>query len=357
MSAEHEKYMRHCLEAAARACAFVAPNPMVGSCIVIDKTIISSGIHEKYGAPHAEVNAIRGASRSDFTRATLYVTLEPCSHFGKTPPCVDAIIAAQIPRVVSATQDPNPRVAGNGFEKLRGHGVEVIENILRDEARFLNRRFFSAHQKKRPYVILKWAETADGFIAREDFSSKWISSEQSRTLVHQWRSEEQAILVGTRTALHDDPELTVRAVPGTNPLRVVLDPHGTLPPTRKLWGNEAPTLCVTGTPRAPYGNEEVLLISNQIPLFPQVLEALHARGINSLIVEGGAHTLQQIIDAGTWDESRVFRSPARFIRGIAAPRLPTASTVPHELLKDYAENSADDLLHIQYNPDLVTLFK
>ncbi len=351
---QHEKYIRHCIDSAASALRDVAPNPMVGACVVIDDEIVASGIHERYGEAHAEVNAIANAAGADLQRATLYVTLEPCSHHGKTPPCVDAIIAANIPRVVAATRDPNPRVAGSGFAALKNQGIEVVEDILAAEARFLNKRFFTFHKKGRPYVILKWAHTSDGFIARKDYTSKWISSPESRALVHRWRGEEQAILIGTRTALHDDPELTARDAQGKNPLRLVIDANGTLPAARKLWQPTARTVRFTGAASGPHDSEEVFILDRNYDLFPQILAMLHERSILSVIVEGGAETLRRILADGLWDEARIFECPSRFEEGIPAPHLESFASA-HPLLAERRQLIAGDSLRILYNPEVSTI--
>jgi diaminohydroxyphosphoribosylaminopyrimidine deaminase/5-amino-6-(5-phosphoribosylamino)uracil reductase len=314
--------MRQAIELAARGGRAVMPNPMVGAVLVCDGQVIGQGYHERYGGPHAEVHAVRSViDQSLLSRASAYVTLEPCSHFGKTPPCADLIIAARIPHVVVGCRDPFPAVSGNGIQKLRTAGVAVEEGILLPECWWMNRRFLVAHAERRPYIILKWAETSDGFIARDDYSSKWISGELSRELVHRWRSEEMAIMVGTRTALVDDPSLTVRHVNGTNPLRVVLDLDGKIPQTAKLYNDDAPSLFVTERAFEDRDNCECSVVDRNSPIVPQILEQLYARNVTSLIVEGGAVTLQQFLDLGLWDEIRQFQSGVCFGGGIKAPSL------------------------------------
>jgi diaminohydroxyphosphoribosylaminopyrimidine deaminase / 5-amino-6-(5-phosphoribosylamino)uracil reductase len=338
-----EKYMLFCLELAASALGKVAPNPMVGAALVYNDQIISKGIHEFYGGPHAEVNALNLELVPEvLNNSHLYVTLEPCNHFGKTPPCTELIIKSGVKNVVIATRDPNPLVCGSGIKKLKENGINVTENILNTEARFLNRRFFTFHQKQRPYIILKWAETSDGFIAREDFSSKWISSEESRNLVHQWRKEEQAVLVGTRTAKFDNPELTVRHVDGRNPLRLVIDRENILPKTLNLWDDQADTICFTTKPRKAYFNEEVHLICHDQDLWEQILAELYKRNIQSLIIEGGRETLNYLIKNNLWDEARVFKSNNEFGSGIKAPEF------DHEEISQ-VQNIATDRLFTYYN--------
>ena len=230
MSSIDEKYINLCLELAKNAFPYTSPNPLVGSVIVKDGEIIGQGFHKKYGSHHAEVEALNSVKNKELLdKATLYVNLEPCSHYGQTPPCAKTIIETKIKKVVIGAGDPNPEVSGKGVEILRNAGIEVVIGVTPQKCIELNKRFYAAQKLKRPYVILKWAETKDGFIAREDYSSKWISSEESRKLVHKWRSEEQAILVGTNAVIHDNPSLTVRAVKGANPIRVVIDRNLKIP--------------------------------------------------------------------------------------------------------------------------------
>ena len=318
---DHALHMHHCLDIAGTYLASVAPNPMVGACLVVDNQVVASAAHQAYGGPHAEVNAIAQIENKDLLKkALLYVSLEPCNHQGKTPPCCDLVIKSGIRTVVVATRDPNPLVSGSGIKRLREQGITVIEDILKNEAQFLNRRFITFHEKKRPYVILKWAETADGFISRQDGTSKWISGPESRKLVHQWRSEEQAILVGTRTALADNPALTVRDAIGKNPLRIVIDRANILPRDLLLWNQEAKTLCFTDKIRQPYRAEEVIALDKK-DVISQILNTLYQRGVISVIIEGGADTINRLLDAELWDEARVFKSKNEFGTGIKAPNI------------------------------------
>jgi diaminohydroxyphosphoribosylaminopyrimidine deaminase / 5-amino-6-(5-phosphoribosylamino)uracil reductase len=340
---DHPLHMQHCLDIAARYLASVAPNPMVGACLVVDNQVIASAAHQTYGEAHAEVLAIAQLTdKEQLKKALLYVSLEPCNHQGKTPPCTELIIKSGIRTVVVATRDPNPLVSGSGIARLIENGITVIENILNDKAQFLNRRFFTFHQKKRPYVILKWAETADGFIARQDGTSKWISGSESRKLVHQWRAQEQAILVGTRTALADNPALTVRDAVGKNPLRIVIDRANILPTDLHLWGQEAQTLCFSDSARQPHGNEKLITLSNE-DVITQILADLYKRNIISLIVEGGADTINRFLTADLWDEARIFKSKCEFGQGVKAPNFEHFSITG--MLKQNL-TIADDLLSI-----------
>jgi diaminohydroxyphosphoribosylaminopyrimidine deaminase/5-amino-6-(5-phosphoribosylamino)uracil reductase len=307
------------------------PNPMVGAVVVHNDTIIGEGFHERYGEPHAEVHAIQSVQdKSLLKEATIYVTLEPCSHFGKTPPCADLLISSGIRHVVVGCKDPNPKVAGTGIKKLQDAGIRVTEHVRERECIMLNRRFILFHTQQRPYIILKWAETADHFIAREDGSSKWISSEFSRRTTHRWRAHEMGILVGTTTARVDDPHLTVRHVEGINPLRLVIDTKETLLPSLALFNNEADTWIFTHRDERQIGTTRWRHVSPNAPLLPQICEHLRANKILSVIVEGGAKTLGSFIESGFWDEARVFQSQKRFESGIRAPilNIPGHTTMP-----------------------------
>ncbi|WP_419800914.1 bifunctional diaminohydroxyphosphoribosylaminopyrimidine deaminase/5-amino-6-(5-phosphoribosylamino)uracil reductase RibD [Mucilaginibacter sp.] len=326
---DHEKYMRRCLELAGLGAGFVSPNPMVGAVIVHENKIIGEGYHQKYGQPHAEVNAVKAVfarhqhAKSLLKEATIYVSLEPCAHHGKTPPCADLIIKHQIPKVVVGCRDPFVQVDGKGIEKLRNAGIEVIENVLETECLDLNKRFFTRVLKQRPYVILKWAETADGFFAPEDGSQQWISDPLAKRLVHQWRSEEDAVLVGKNTAAADDPQLNNRYQPNAKqPKRVVLDRRLELKPNLNLFDRSAETLVFNEVKTALDGNLKYISLENFDLFLPQyVLFQLYLQDIQSVIVEGGAKTLQLFLDAGLWDEARVFRSKNHWGKGIRSPRI------------------------------------
>ena len=326
-------FMQRALDLAERGKGTVRPNPLVGCVLVHEGNIIGEGYHEQYGGPHAEVNAI--ASVTDpklLTDATAYVSLEPCSHWGKTPPCANLLVEKGIKSVVVATLDPNPLVAGKGVKLLEQAGISVQVGLLEQEARWQNRRFFCQQEKHRPYVILKWAQTQDGFIARENFDSKWISGTQSRQLVHQWRAEEQAILVGKNTALHDNPRLNVRDWTGSDPIRVVLDSKLELPADLHLFDQQIPTLCYTTLKSEKLTNLEWVKLP-QISL-EALLADLHARQIQSVLIEGGSQTIHQFLAADLWDEARVFTAPIEFERGIAAPQLTQTPAESHAIGED-----------------------
>lgn len=311
----HDTYMQRCLDLALKGLGKVAPNPMVGSVVVYNGRIVGEGYHQQYGQAHAEVNAINSvADKNLLTQSTLYVNLEPCSHYGKTPPCADLIIANKMPRVVIGSADPNPLVAGKGVERLRKAGVEVTEGILPDACEFLNRRFFTFHRKLRPYIILKWAQSADGFIAPTEPKQVWLTGEASKQVVHQWRTEEQAVLVGTTTALVDDPQLTARLWQGNQPLRVVLDKELKLPQHLHLFNHAASTLILNAGRDEVKGNVEFAKI-DFADMGHQVLQQLYNRGIASVIIEGGAQVLNSFIEKGLWDEARIFTSPVKLGTG------------------------------------------
>ena len=323
----HEDYMRRCLELAALGLGFVSPNPMVGAVIVYQNKIIGEGYHQKYGQSHAEVNAIKTAFQNHVNaedllkESTIYVSLEPCVHHGKTPPCADLIIKHHIPKVVVGCRDPFVQVDGKGIEKLRNAGIEVIENILEAECLNLNKRFFTRVLKQRPYVIFKWAETADGFFAPEDGSQQWISDPLSKRLVHQWRSEEDAILVGKNTAAADNPQLNNRFQPDAKqPKRVVLDRRLELKHDLNLFDRSVETLIFNEVLTTLDGNLKYISLENFDLYLPQyILFQLYLQDIQSVIIEGGAKTLQLFIDAGLWDEARIFSSKKRWGKGIKSP--------------------------------------
>jgi len=291
-----------------------APNPMVGCVIVVEDEIIAEGYTSPYGGAHAEVNAI-GAVKdvSLLPKATLYVTLEPCAHFGKTPPCSDLILAHKIPRVVIGCVDTHEKVCGKGIERLKAAGCEVIVGVLEDVCKVHHKRFFTFHTKKRPYIILKWAESNDGFIAplsKSEVKPVWISSVYSRQVVHQWRAEEQAILVGANTVVQDNPSLTTREVEGSNPTRIVIDLKNSLADTYQVFNSEAKTIRLTAD-----------TIDLQKPLASEVCKALHSHQINSVIVEGGQKTLQAFIDENLWDEARIFSADLNLDKGLQKPHI------------------------------------
>jgi diaminohydroxyphosphoribosylaminopyrimidine deaminase/5-amino-6-(5-phosphoribosylamino)uracil reductase len=314
-------FMMRALELALEGAGQVSPNPLVGCVIVHEDKIIGEGWHRKYGEAHAEVNAVNSVDdKSLLKESTVYVNLEPCSHYGKTPPCADMLIANHVKKVVVANLDSNPLVAGNGVKKLRDAGVQVMTGICEHEGRELNKRFFTFMEKQRPYIILKWAQTADDFIARENYDSKWISNEYSRQLVHKWRTEEDAVLVGTKTATHDNPQLNVRDWTGRDPVRVVLDRFLRLDRKLHLFDGRRKTICYNVM---QHEEQEGLLLMrlDEADFIKNVLTDLHKRKLQSLIIEGGSQTLSSFIDAGLWDEARIFISPQKFTKGIDAPKI------------------------------------
>ena len=322
----HEIYIKRCIELAKNGLGTTYPNPLVGSVIVYNNKIIGEGWHQKAGESHAEVIAINSVKdKSLLSKATIYVSLEPCSHFGKTAPCADLIIANKIPNVVIGTIDPNIKVAGNGIKKLIESGAIVTVGILEDECNELNKRFFTFHKKKRPYIILKWAESQDGFIApilKEKKEPVWISNQFSRQLVHKWRSEEQAILVGTRTVLDDNPKLDVRDWSGNNPIRIVIDRTGKI--TNDYFVKDESVKTIVITEKENLIPTENLIFENVIfdlDLSLKICCILYNHSIQSVIIEGGRHTLQTFIDTNLWDEARVFRGNRNLNNGIKAPDL------------------------------------
>lgn len=316
----HTLYMRRALELAEWGRGYVSPNPLVGCVIVHGERIIGEGWHREFGGPHAEVHAIKAVeNQSLLSESTVYVTLEPCAHWGKTPPCANLLVEKKVKKVVIAATDTNPLVGGKGIEILKKADIEVETGILEKEARWQNRRFFTQIEKQRPYVILKWAQTKDGFVARENFDSKWISNSQSRQLVHKWRAEEDAILVGKNTAAYDDPRLDVRDWVGKNPVRIVLDSKLELSKELNLFDHTIPTLVFNSVKEKAEENLEWIYVP-QITA-EAILQELKFRKIQSLIVEGGSQVLCQFIESGLWDEARVFTAPIQFDRGISAPIL------------------------------------
>jgi diaminohydroxyphosphoribosylaminopyrimidine deaminase / 5-amino-6-(5-phosphoribosylamino)uracil reductase len=326
--------MNRCLEIAANGMGNVAPNPMVGSVVVHNNTIIAEGYHKVFGGDHAERVAINAVTdKYVLSESTLYVSLEPCSHHGKTPPCTDLIIESGIKRVVVATKDPNPKVKGTGIEKLIKAGLHVSVGVLEQEAKELNRRFFVYHVKKRPYIILKWAQTLDGYIdtvrkSSDPIAPVWITNETSRTLVHKWRSEEQAILVGTNTVEKDNPRLDVRHWSGKNPLRIVLDRKLRLPRSMNVYDGTIPTLVLIGNNSSAVAgrplyvnipNLEIIIVDFAKGLETQLMNILYERGITSLFVEGGALLISSFVTKGLWDEARVFVGNQFFSDGVKAP--------------------------------------
>ena len=323
----HDTYIKRCIELAKNGLGTTYPNPLVGSLIVYNDEIIGEGWHRKSGEPHAEVNAINSVKdKSLLSKSTIYVSLEPCSHFGKTPPCCDLIIGNKIPNVVIGTIDPFAKVAGTGIKKLIEAGKNVTVGILEDECNELNKRFFTFHNKKRPYIILKWAESQDGFIAplsKEKKEPVWITNEFARQLVHKWRSEEQAILVGTNTVIEDNPSLTTRDWFGNHPIRIVLDQNNRISKESYIFDNQVKSITIT---------KENINFNNNIAL--EITDFLFNEGIQSVIIEGGRQTLQTFIDANIWDEAQVFRGEIYFKSGTKAPTISVENSKKEKILND-----------------------
>ena len=322
----NEKYIRRCIELARNGLGTTYPHPLVGSVIVYDGKIIGEGWHKKSGESHAEVNAVKAVKdKSLLKKATIYVSLEPCSHFGKTPPCCDLIIKNNIPNVVIGTVDPNVKVAGNGIKKLIEAGIHVTVGVLEEECNALNKRFFTFHKKKRPFIVLKWTESQDGFIAPTEKLEKkpvWITNQYSRQLVHKWRTEEQAILVGTQTAIDDNPKLNARDWSGKNPIRLVIDQNNRIEKNNHIFDNQAVTIVFSksiDTIKKENTIFEILDFEKNIA--EQIVQILYQHQIQSVIIEGGRQTLQTFIDANLWDEARVFVGSIKFKEGTQAPTL------------------------------------
>jgi len=318
-------WMRRALQLAAMAEGCTSPNPMVGAVVVHNGVIIGEGYHLKAGTPHAEVHAINAVSdRTLLPSSTIYVTLEPCSHQGRTPPCSDLIVSSGIRRVVIGAADTNPLVAGRGIARLRQAGVEVITGVAEEECRRLNRRFFTWHEKKRPYVILKWARSADGFIDRcrkesDPPGPTWITGMAERVLVHRWRAMEDAILAGGGTIRADNPSLTVRYWSGRNPVRIIVSRSGNLDPDSSLFDGSAETVLYTCNGQAQFRNTRTVTLTGAEPFIGEVLANLWQEGIQSLFVEGGAYIIGSFIESGQWDEARRFTGTASFGDGVPDP--------------------------------------
>jgi diaminohydroxyphosphoribosylaminopyrimidine deaminase / 5-amino-6-(5-phosphoribosylamino)uracil reductase len=334
--------MQHCLQLAKLGAGNVAPNPMVGAVLVYEDKIIGEGYHKEYGKAHAEVNCINSVKEEDkhlMQKSTLYVSLEPCTHYGKTPPCADLIIKKNIPNVIVACRDSYEEVNGKGIEKLKGAGVNVTVGILEKEALELNKRFFTFHTKHRPYIILKWAQSNDGKIANADHSKVFISNEYANRLVHKWRSEEASIFVGTNTALYDDPALTTRLWTGNNPIRLVIDKELKLSKSLQLFDNKAKTIVFN---KFKHQQEENILyyqIKGDENFIQEILRSLYKLKIQSVIVEGGTKLLQSVIDEDTWDEARVIVNSGLSIpNGLNAPILKNEEWLSKEQLLDNVIN-------------------
>nr|WP_262906693.1 bifunctional diaminohydroxyphosphoribosylaminopyrimidine deaminase/5-amino-6-(5-phosphoribosylamino)uracil reductase RibD [Tenacibaculum dicentrarchi] len=326
---ENEKYINRCLQLAKNGIGTARPNPSVGAVIVYKNAIIGEGFTSAYGGNHAEVNAINSVKDKTLLKdATIYVTLEPCSHFGKTPPCADLIVKHQIAKVVIGCVDTNSLVAGKGIERLQNAGINVTVGVLEDECKKHHKRFFTVQNKKRPFIVLKWAETADGFIAplkRNAQQPVWISNSYSQQLVHKIRSQEQAILVGTNTVIADNPSLDVRHWAGNNPVRIVLDKNLRIPLNVTVFDKKIKTLVLVDKATKVNKVKEQVEVLEKIDfssrVAEQICEVLQKHQIQSVLIEGGAQTLQTFIDANLWDETQVFVGGTSFENGVEAPSL------------------------------------
>ncbi|MFT5738087.1 MAG: diaminohydroxyphosphoribosylaminopyrimidine deaminase [Maribacter sp.] len=346
-----EKFMRRCIQLAKNGLGTTAPNPMVGAVIVHNNLIIGEGYTSPFGGVHAEVNAIASVTRKEvLTQSTLYVSLEPCSHFGKTPPCADMIIEHNIQRIVVGLLDPHKKVAGKGIQKLKDAGCNVLVGVLEKECREHHKRFLTFHNKKRPYIILKWAETADGFIAPEkklrntEPEPYWITGKLSRQIVHKWRSEEQAILVGTTTVLEDNPKLDVRLWSGKSPIRVVIDKNLKVPPTYHVLDKKQKTFVFTSvkdTSQYIDGIDYIVLDEPQLNA-EVICSQLYHLNIQSILIEGGTRTLQSFIDKNLWNEARIFKGPSLFKKGIKAPIISGTKVISKKI-------DQDDLIILQHD--------
>lgn len=334
-----ELYMRRCIEIANMSLGKTAPNPCVGAVLVYENRIIGEGRHEHYGHAHAEVNAIRSVAPEHqdlIPHSTLYVSLEPCFHYGKTPPCAELVIEKKIKRVVVACEDPFPLVAGKSIEKMKANGIEVVVGVLEKEAQLLARRFFTTVHKKRPYVLLKYAVSADNYMGSEE-EQVWLTNPISRRWVHRWRSEEAAILIGTQTALTDNPQLTTRYGFGKNPSRIVLDRQGRLPKDLAIFNGESPTWVITENETVEYPHATKIYLTWDDAFLEHLLSFLYEKRIQSLIVEGGRKILNSFIKAGLWDEARIFQTDHCLGKGIFAPML------THAILVDTKKILNDEL--------------
>jgi diaminohydroxyphosphoribosylaminopyrimidine deaminase/5-amino-6-(5-phosphoribosylamino)uracil reductase len=313
--------MLRAIELARNGLGKVSPNPMVGCVIVKNGRIIGEGWHQFFGGPHAEVNAIKSVTDSKMLEGSdVYVNLEPCAHHGKTPPCADLLVSYKVGRVFIANEDINPLVHGKGIALLEKAGVKVKNDVLSVEGKNLNKRFFNFHEKKRPYVILKWAETADGYMARDNFDAKWISNEYSRQIVHKWRSEEDAIMVGANTVIYDNPKLNVRDWEGRDPIRIILDPDLKCPEKANVLDETQITL-IYNTIKSSIGENTRFIKVESKNYLKNVFADLFKSNIQSVLIEGGPTLLNSVIEEGFWDEARIFRSVKTFGSGLAAPRL------------------------------------
>ncbi|MFI5205128.1 MAG: bifunctional diaminohydroxyphosphoribosylaminopyrimidine deaminase/5-amino-6-(5-phosphoribosylamino)uracil reductase RibD [Flavobacteriales bacterium] len=342
----HNHYMKRSLALASNGLGHTLSNPLVGCVIVNAGKIIGEAYHKKFGGPHAEVLAWENAGKPESLKdCTVYVNMEPCTHYGKTPPCTDLLEQLLPKTVVVAQTDPNTSVSGKGIEVLRNAGIEVITGVLEKEARFINRRFNTYHEKKRPYIILKWAQTSDGFVGpatQKEGERFVISNPFMHTMVHTWRAQEMSISVGKGTVLQDDPELTVRLVEGKNPVRIILDRDLEIPLIKKVFNTNAPTLVFNCSKDDKKENVEWIKISRE-NFSSHALEAIWKRGIVSVFIEGGPNMINTLLAAGVWDEIRTITSPITLTNGINAPTAKGKLIISEEVNGDRLEIRMNEL--------------
>ncbi len=340
------QYMHRCIQLAKSGAGYVAPNPMVGAVLVHEERIIGEGYHQEYGQAHAEVNCVNSVSEEDkhlISSSTLYVSLEPCSHYGKTPPCSTRIIHERISKVIIGCRDPFKEVAGKGIEQLQNAGVDVAIGVLENDCKELNKRFLTFHIQHRPYIILKWAQTANGKIATLSNERLFITNEFTNRAVHKWRSEEMGILIGTNTALKDNPELTNRLWSGKNPVRLIVDMHLRLPSSSKIFDQQQPTIIFNALRHEENGNVRYYQVTEDVSIVHQILNACYQNNIQSIIVEGGAKLLQSFIDEDLWDEARIITNEILHIEnGLPSPELSNYKF-------SHSENIFTDRISYYYN--------
>lgn len=337
MNEQHtdELYMARCIQIATNGLGNTYPNPFVGSVIVHQNQIIGEGFTSAYGGSHAEVNAINSVKNQNLLEdSTLFVSLEPCAHFGKTSPCCDLIIQKKIPRVVVGTLDPFAKVNGEGIKRMQANGIDVRVGILEQDCLELNRRFFTFHQKKRPYIILKWAETADAYFAPKSAEQKWITNVYSKQLVHWWRTQEQAILVGKNTALIDNPQLNARLINKHSPIRLLIDQHLQIPNNFHLYNKTVKTIIFNAIKEEIDDKIYFKQIDFNQNIIPQILKILYQENIQSVIVEGGVKTLNAFIEQNIWDEARILSSNEFWNDGIKSPEIKGSLLIQKTILND-----------------------
>lgn len=321
-----EFYMRRCLELAVKGLGRTSPNPLVGCVITHENQIIGEGFHNYHGGPHAEVNAIESVNNKELLKESkLFVTLEPCSHFGLTPPCANLIVKHQIPKVVICNTDPYKKVSGNGIKLLKENGVQVTIGVLENAGNEINKRFFESHRHNKPYIILKWAQNQNGLIdkirSKEETGVNWITQKETKSLTHQWRAQEDAILVGANTVLNDSPKLNVRYASGKHPIRLVLDPNGKIPANHVFWTHNTPVIVYSYSNQGYAENVQYAMLTKEKNVLHQVMNHLHSKNVLSVMVEGGAHTINQFIKENLWNEARIITGYNNWQTGVKAPSI------------------------------------